>query len=779
MATENITLRDEALRRMGENISESIKNQSMVQQEKFKELTRTTSERIKNIDPERRIASQVGNAVLSAGSELTNGLLNILGPEIQTMVNVVTKTFERFQSIFGGMFSAISNMFTRRRAPRNTPQWHQQQQTPIMRNIQSDISKLPERMKEVAESTNQIQNWTDWQRKKEAREVDDEGGTTVIGALAKIMGVVVGGITVIGFGLLDYFLKPFQVTIRIMEKVYQGVRTFFGRFSLLLKIERVVAPLFRWVKTFVNITGRLASNFASLANSVRPFVGIVGKIGSRIPVIGWVLAGIMGLVDFFKAFWTTQGSLIDRIKAGLTAAVTGFFNPIFKLLGWLTDSLLGLFGIEVDSAKVMIENFKKIVSMTFDSIFSVIKSIGGMILSVGKIIVDTVTGTFGMVYSVINTIVSIFQGDFKGAFESFKNIFKTLGSTIVSIFSSVINIVQGLFDVISWPFKVFIIKPIKSLIGWFTGSPDPSAFQQAMSMLKNVVQTLFDVITWPFKTFIITPIQNIISWLGGIFNIDIFDKVIGVISSIFSIPGKIVDWIKGIIPGWNDIKQAAGELFSGDSILTKLTGILSSVFAIPGKIVDWIGNVIPGWDDIKNLIPSVGEVVGGAASKVGDAAKSAWGWISGNDEKKEKEEGGSGKWKPEKTFNVINSIYKLLSDLVPENEPATVTGSVHYLRSVPSSNVPETMEQTKQSKIRSRQEEDKWTILNEQKRMRDENRKERQEERRERQKDRQNIEQNIVSISNQSTATQSKSFEDEGPEEVGSVGLMLLNKNNF
>jgi hypothetical protein len=57
------------------------------------------------------------------------------------------------------------------------------------------------------------------------------------------------------------------------------------------------------------------------------------RVANFFPVIGLIINAIMGLVDFFKGFMSTQGSLFDKIKAGLTSAILGFFDPVVKLFG--------------------------------------------------------------------------------------------------------------------------------------------------------------------------------------------------------------------------------------------------------------------------------------------------------------------------------------------------------------------------------------------------------------------------------------------------------------
>jgi hypothetical protein len=49
----------------------------------------------------------------------------------------------------------------------------------------------------------------------------------------------------------------------------------------------------------------------------------------------------MGIIDFFRGFKSESGGLLDKIKAGLIEVIMGFFDPVFRVFGWLADKILG------------------------------------------------------------------------------------------------------------------------------------------------------------------------------------------------------------------------------------------------------------------------------------------------------------------------------------------------------------------------------------------------------------------------------------------------------
>jgi hypothetical protein len=90
------------------------------------------------------------------------------------------------------------------------------------------------------------------------------------------------------------------------------------------------------------------------------------KLFSKIPVIGWFITGVMAVIDFFEGFFGKEGSFFEKMQAGITNMVTGFFDPIFEFVGWI----LSLFGIEGDTANTLKTAFKGFID-SFFNIFTV------------------------------------------------------------------------------------------------------------------------------------------------------------------------------------------------------------------------------------------------------------------------------------------------------------------------------------------------------------------------------------------------------------------------
>jgi len=90
------------------------------------------------------------------------------------------------------------------------------------------------------------------------------------------------------------------------------------------------------------------------------------KIGFK--WIGWPLQLLLGIFDFIKAFKETEGTLWEKLKEGLWAAIEGFIEMPVRLLTWAVEKVLEWFGIKFDGAKAA-DKIMSIVRKMFDLVF--------------------------------------------------------------------------------------------------------------------------------------------------------------------------------------------------------------------------------------------------------------------------------------------------------------------------------------------------------------------------------------------------------------------------
>ncbi|HSH50597.1 MAG TPA: hypothetical protein VK982_02635, partial [Bacteroidales bacterium] len=110
--------------------------------------------------------------------------------------------------------------------------------------------------------------------------------------------------------------------------------------------------------------------------------------------LGWPITILMGLIDFVKGFKSEQGNIIEKIYGGLKEAFLGLFELPIMAIGWITDKILGMFGVEIEGGiakkiEDVIGFFFDTVGNFFGGILDLIKEWGSKIPFIGNIFEDS------------------------------------------------------------------------------------------------------------------------------------------------------------------------------------------------------------------------------------------------------------------------------------------------------------------------------------------------------------------------------------------------------
>jgi hypothetical protein len=240
-----------------------------------------------------------------------------------------------------------------------------------------------------------------------------------VALLLKILGGAVVGLGMAIGGVVRSITLPFEV-----------LWSFLGGFKFLKKIP-ILGTLFKWL-------GVIATKVSSLLMKI-PFIGkifsfitsslakkgILGKLLSGIlrgfKFLGWPLAIIMGLIDFIKGFTQTEGTLWDKIKGGLKAALWGFFELPITILGWMGDKVLEYLGIEMNFGEWVV---------------GLVTGLKDKILGAFNQIKDSIYGAFAW----IGTLFSL-AGD-----GQFGKIYDEIKKKIKGFFDFIVDIIKGVID---------------------------------------------------------------------------------------------------------------------------------------------------------------------------------------------------------------------------------------------------------------------------------------------------------------------------------------------
>ena len=305
--------------------------------------SRNTWDKISDVPDELRNGfSKISGTIQSSTTE-------IMGSALNNMLNDIKSLASGIKDITVGTFSKLFSFFGSDEDDEQLDQ--EKKQTKTLGNIFKIFKSW---------NTRDLLKW----KKKDSSE--DGGIFTPLAILGLALGAIVGGVAASIGGVIKYFTIPFEATLKALS----GITTMLRESVLFKKIVdffgKIRAFFGGWVDNALLTITNFFGKFKIFAGFFKGFgIGFM-KVFSKVPVIGWFITGVMAVIDFFEGFFGKDGSFFEKLKAGIINMTTGFFNPIFEFVGWITDWVLGLFGIEADTGKYLKDKFSLFLNGFFD-----------------------------------------------------------------------------------------------------------------------------------------------------------------------------------------------------------------------------------------------------------------------------------------------------------------------------------------------------------------------------------------------------------------------------
>lgn len=214
----------------------------------------------------------------------------------------------------------------------------------------------------------------------------------LLGALF-VIGAIIGGLArkiVLPFQILWSLLKVLRIPtlltkIPIIGKFFVWLKTL--NLESLRKAPGIVGKFFR----FFTGKGGFIVKLKDLITKIPIFGKMIAKVGSGFlrgfKMLGWPLTIILGLIDFIKGFISTEGDLIDKIIGGIKGAVMGFIEMPVRILGWIVEKVMKLFGVEIDGGAFA----NKILGAIGDFFDGIRDNIGSIFSWVKNMLFDSLT----------------------------------------------------------------------------------------------------------------------------------------------------------------------------------------------------------------------------------------------------------------------------------------------------------------------------------------------------------------------------------------------------
>lgn len=430
------------------------------------------------------------------------------------------------------------------------------------------------------------------------------GSFSLIGSLISLIGRGISGLGRIvlsigqNFKLIDIFVRP-------VIAVFQAINSF---------ATRLIGPI-RGIISFFGTASGMAGKLVTGLGSVGRVVNILGAFGKAVPIVGWIIAGLQGIVSmftklksgtgFFKALGETLYEifvepfrmlfeLLGKIPVigGLFRAilpvfdvlktiVVGTFEAIGSFFGFMWDMTKGLIKVIYDIGAAILS----VIALPFKMLFAAFKLVWTLATDTFTAVKNLIVGVFkdlmsGNIIGAISKIFSFIPNLFKQAFSTFNsfvgNIFGMMFSTAAKVFGSIFalpaKLIGGLFNILAKPFS-FLFETAKSvydkIASFFTGGGGG-----ILSSIGSAISTIFGLIFSPLTT-----LPKLL--LGAIFSFA---------SSAYNVLGGLFDGIFGLFNGLLD--NTIGGIASVISAVTdKISGVISYIWSGIKSIASFIGGI--------------------------------------------------------------------------------------------------------------------------------------------------------------------------------------------
>ncbi|MGZ1824931.1 phage tail protein [Staphylococcus argenteus] len=376
---------------------------------------------------------------------------------------------------------------------------------------------------------------------------------------------------------------------------------------------------------------------------------LIGNIVKALVAFGTAMAPIAAVSSVLSnVFSMTLLNVVKRILdltriTGVVSKAFGLLTGAFTSISWPILAVVAVIGVFIGILVYLWktnENFRKTITEAWNGIKT---AVSGAIQGV----VDWLTQLWGKIQSTLQPIMPILQ--------VLGQVFmQVLGVLVIGIITNVMNIIQGLWTLITIAFQAIgtvISVAVQIIVGLFTALIQllTGDFSGAWETIKTTVTNVLDTI-WQYMQSVW---ESIIGFLTGVMNrtlsmfgtswSQIWSTITNFVSSIWN---TVTSWFSRV--AWS-VAEKMGQALN--FIITKgsewVSNIWNTVTSFASKVADGfkrvVSNVGDGMSDalgkIKSffsdflnagaeLIGKVAEGVANAAHKVvsavGDAISSAW-----------------------------------------------------------------------------------------------------------------------------------------------------------
>lgn len=515
------------------------------------------------------------------------------------------KTFDALLSAAGRFGDGLVNVFT--------------QLAPLFLWVANGLDSLGQK----------FQNWANSVAGQNAIQAFIEYTKTNLPKLGQIFGNVFSGIgnLMIAFGqnssnIFDWLVKLTSQFRAWSEQVgqSQGFKDFISYVqengpTIMQLIGNIVKALVAFGTAMAPIASKLLDFITNLAGfiaklfethpAVAQIIGVMGILGG----VFWALMAPIAAVSsvLSNVFDVTLLNIVTRILE--LTRITDLVSKAFGLLAGVFTSIslpvlaviavIGAFiGVLVYLWKTN-ENFRNTITEAWNGVKT---AVSGAIQGV----VDWLTQLWGKIQSTLQPIMPILQ--------MLGQIFmQVLGVLVIGIITNVMNIIQGLWTLITIAFQAIgtvISVAVQIIVGLFTALIQllTGDFSGAWETIKTTVTNVLDTI-WQYMQSVW---ESIIGFLTGVMN-----RTLSMFGTSWSqIWSTITNFVSSI---WNTVTSWFSRVAS--SVAEKMGQALNFIIT---KGSEWVSNI---WNTVTSFASKVADGFKRVVSNVGDGMSDALGKI--------------------------------------------------------------------------------------------------------------------------------------------------------
>ncbi|HCW7154279.1 TPA: terminase [Staphylococcus aureus] len=511
------------------------------------------------------------------------------------------KTFDALLSAAGRFGDGLVNVFT--------------QLAPLFLWVANGLDSLGQK----------FQNWANSVVGQNAIQAFIEYTKTNLPKLGQIFGNVFSGIgnLMIAFGqnssnIFDWLVKLTSQFRAWSEQVgqSQGFKDFISYVqengpTIMQLIGNIVKALVAFGTAMAPIASKLLDFITNLAGfiaklfethpAVAQIIGVMGILGG----VFWALMAPIAAVSsvLSNVFSMTLLNVVKRILdltriTGLVSKAFGLLAGAFTSVSWPVLAVIAVIGAFIGILVYLWktnENFRKTITEAWNGIKT---AVSGAIQGV----VDWLTQLWGKIQSTLQPIMPILQ--------MLGQIFmQVLGVLVIGIITNVMNIIQGLWTLITIAFQAIgtvISVAVQIIVGLFTALIQllTGDFSGAWETIKTTITNVLDTI-WQYMQSVW---DSIIGFLTGV-----MDRTLSMFGTSWSqIWSTITNFVSNI---WNSVTSWFSRVAS--SIAEKMGQALNFIIT---KGSEWVSNI---WNTVTSFASKVADGFKRVVSNVGDGMRNA------------------------------------------------------------------------------------------------------------------------------------------------------------